>query len=253
MKIEMYLLLFVLFCYGTINAMDTVVIATDDYDPYTLYRDNGSGVILDIIREAFAKVEVEVQFRFMPWKRCEMNVSEGKLFAATPYFKTDKRLKEYDFSDPLILSRNVFFYNKETVPDDFFWTELSDFKEYRMGGVIGYWYMEAFKKAGLKVSLVPTDLQMLKMILLNRIDFCVLDEITGRRLINTHLNGEMEHFGILEKPESIDSFHLLISRIYPGSKELTEKFNRGLRALKESGEYHKILKRYGFAESFAVK
>lgn len=253
MKVGFYILLLVALCFGDNKVPEKVVIATDDYEPYTLYRDSGTGVILEIIRESFAQVNVTVEFSFMPWKRCEQSVNDGKVFAATPYFKTELRLTKYDFSEPIILSRNVFFYNKESFPDGFTWNELSDFKDYNMGGVIGYWYLEAFKKAELKVSTVPTDLQMIKMILHKRIDFCVVDEITGRRLISTHLNGDSVSFGILEKPESFDSFHLLISRNYPGAKELTKKFNKGLRLLKKSGEYHKILRRYGFPKTFAVE
>ena len=40
-------------------------------------------------------------------------------------------------------------------------------------------------------------------------------------------------------------YRLMVSRRYPGSRDLLEKFNAGLRKLKTTGEYQRLLKQHG--------
>ena len=121
-----------------------------------------------------------------------------------------------------------------------------------MGGVLGYWYLDSFKKAGLKIQLVATDLQNLKKLTKKRIHFTVIDELTGMKLIKDNQIEDMEHIGMLNKEESFLPFYLLISRSYPNSIEITKKFNAGLKVIKNNGKYLKILKKYNIPEHLII-
>ena len=252
MKAIPWVVILVIFSFSAVQAQEHILIMSDDYEPYTSSEKQGSGVILDIVRQAFATKDILVKYKFAPWKRCEKMVEIGQAFGATPYFKTAERLRNYNFSDPIIYSRNTFFYNKKKFPKGFIWKTLEDFQGYRMGGILGYWYMSAFERAGLTVDEVRSDKQNLEMLIAQRIDFTIIDELTGMQLLRGHFPGDMQTIGVLEKPESFLKFYVMISRTYPGAEEYTEYLNHGLEQLKASGDYQKILKQYRIPESFAV-
>ncbi|MGZ9899181.1 substrate-binding periplasmic protein [Shewanella gaetbuli] len=236
-----------------LNAATSVRIMTSDYAPYTSSNAHDSGVVLAIIETAFATQGVSVEYEFAPWKRGEMMVASGKAFGAVPYFKNEQRQQNYDFSDPVIYSVNKFFYNTEKFPDGFTWHTLEDFQGYQMGGILGYWYLPAFKKAGLTVSKVSTDQQNLGMLLLKRNDFTVIDELTGKLLLTQYFPEESHKIAVLEKPESIAAFHVMISRKYPDAKKMAQLLNTGLQQIKASGKYQQILQRYQISSEFAAE
>ena len=203
------------------RAAESVVIMSDEYGQYTSSRENGSGVILDVVREAFAEAGIEVEYKFAPWIRCEKMVAEGEAFAAAPYFKTEERLARYNFSDPIIYSHNEFFYNRAQFPGGFTWSTLADFRGYIIGAVRGYWYIPRFERVGIAVEKVSSDRLNLAKLLTDRIDFTVIDRLVGEELIETHFPEEASAFATTKKPLSFIKFHLLVSRSYPDTATLT--------------------------------
>ena len=59
-------------------------------------------------------------------------------------------------------------------------------------------------------------------------------------------------FVVAQKPESTDAFRIMVSRKYPNSKELLNKFNEGLKTIKNNGIFHNILKQYDVAEEYVT-
>jgi polar amino acid transport system substrate-binding protein len=230
-----------------------LVILTDDYFPYTSTGSADGGVVLDLISQAFALQQIKVIYRSCPWQRCQEMVADGKAFAATPFFDTPERRERFDYSAPIIFSVNRFFYNKEKLPQGLAWQSLEDFKPYRMGGVIGYWYLPEFERQGLKVDLVRSDRQNFARLIRGRIDFTLLDEFVGMQLLKNEFPTTFDKIGMLDKPESFIPLHLLISRDFPDNKELTQVFDTGLARLIETGQYAQTLEKHGFPAHFAVK
>lgn len=239
-----------LFFGASSYAGNSIIIASNDYEPYTSSKNGGEGVLLNIIEQAFKEVDLEVSFRFFPWKRCQDEVDKGLAFAATPYFKTIERQAKYDFSDPILPMFNRWFYNKENFPNGFEWSEMDDFQGYRIGGVLGYWYIADLQQLGLNPELVSNDLQNLQMLATHRIDFTIIDELTGNGLVRKYLPSSLDNIGTLEKPYDFQYSHLLVSRNYPNSEAIREKFNEGLRILKENGKYWQILIKHKVPEHF---
>ncbi len=230
-----------------------MLIVSSDYEPYTSSRNNGSGVVLELIKQAFAEMHRDVTFQFYPWVRCETMVGAGEAFGAAPYFKNEERLKKYDFSDPIVYSSNRFFFNKEKFPKGFSWHTLKDFRGYRVGGIRGYWYIPDFEQAGLTIDYVSDDQANLRKLVFARIDFLVLDEFVGQKILRENFSAaEAAKIGVLERPESFIKFHLMISRKYPDHAELAAELNQGLRIMKKKGSYQAILQRYGLPSHFAV-
>ncbi len=239
-----------LFCTLFSYSEDSIVIVSNDYEPYTSSENGGSGVMLDIIQQAFNEVDLKVTFKFYPWKRCLQEVDQGHAFGAAPYFKTEERQKIYDYSDPILPMFNRWFYNKERFPEGFKWSEADDFQGYQIGGVLGYWYIPSLEKSGLDVELVKTDLQNLKKLVTHRIDFTIIDELAATGLVREHLSSSEEMIKTLEKPYDFQESYLLISRVYPKSGAIKKKFNKGLKMLKENGKFWQILINHEIPEHF---
>jgi polar amino acid transport system substrate-binding protein len=126
-----------------------VVLATGEWTPYVSETMEGYGAFAEIVSAAFKEMGVPVKYVFSPWKRAEGEVYAGEAFAAFPYIKTEERLKKYDYSDPVMPSTGVFFYMPNRQKSKITYEKLEDLKSYRVGGVLGYWYEEPFKQAGL--------------------------------------------------------------------------------------------------------
>ncbi|MBL4796079.1 MAG: transporter substrate-binding domain-containing protein [Oleispira sp.] len=231
----------ILFCTVLSYSENSIVIVTNDYEPYTSSKNGGSGVMLEIIQQAFNEVDLKVTFKFYPWKRGQRELDKGLVFAAAPYFKTKERQEIYDFSDPILPMFNRWFYNTENFPEGFEWSELSDFQGYNIGGILGFWYISALEESGVSPELVKNDMQNLRKLATQRIDFTIIDELTGNGLIREHMPSKIKIIKYLDKPFDVQESHLLISRSYPNSEEITKQFNKGLEILKGNGKFWQIL------------
>ncbi len=80
MKAIPWVVALMLFSFSVVLAQDSILIMSDDYEPYTSSQKQGSGVILDIVRQAFATNDILVKYKFAPWKRCEKMVETGEVF-----------------------------------------------------------------------------------------------------------------------------------------------------------------------------
>ncbi|WP_256717725.1 ABC transporter substrate-binding protein [Shewanella sp. UCD-KL12] len=230
-----------------------VVFVTSAYAPYVINANGvASGMFPDIVASAFREMGQLVRFEFQPWVRGELSVKAGRAFASFPYLKTAAREKDFEFSEPVLYFFPKFFYSTDRFPFGFEWDTLADFKTYRVGGVRGYWYEKKFKQAGIKAHYVTSDKQNIEMLLLQRIDFTLIDELVGWNLIRETATDQITRYAVASKPESHDAFHLMISRDYPDSKLLRLTFNLGLLKIKQNGVYQQILDRYHVSSEYAT-
>ena len=112
------------------------------------------------------------------------------------------------------------------------------------GGVIGYWYTESMAKAGMTFEPVAKDDQNVRKLAAGRIDVFITDELVGWLLIKKLYPGSEAKFAMLDKPESVAPLHVLASKNSPHGAQFLEDFNDGLRKIRASGEYAKIVARY---------
>lgn len=226
---------------------ETIVIATGEWAPYTSEKMEGYGFCSEIVTSVFNEMGVKFEYRFYPWKRCEILLKTGKIFAIFPYRITDERKKNYDFTDAFAVSRGVLFYLKSK-KQKLVWENFSDLKGYMIGGTLGYWYEKNFKDAGLTVEYVSEDIQNIKKLKAGRVDLVASEELVGWNLIKMLFPKHVNEFDTAAKPLDVSELHLMISRKYPGAKGLREKFNAALKRIKEKGIYSDILRKYNINE-----
>lgn len=241
-------ILSILLCFLAATSIfaETIKIACTDYEPLVKYDANKTtGEFVEIVDESFKKVGINVVYENYPWLRAQIMTKENAVDAVIILFKTKEREKDFLFSNPVMTARNKFFYIKgKNIPEKFQWNNISDFKNFKIGGVIGYWYIKRFEDAGIALDLVASDDQNIQKMYAGRIDTFVGDEVFGWNLIKKYYPNEVGKFATIDKPESEVLRYVLFGKNNPKAPKLIEKFNQGLEQLKKSGEYDKILEKY---------
>jgi polar amino acid transport system substrate-binding protein len=232
----------------SLNAGQKVTLVTSEWPPYTSEKKPGYGLFSEIVSAAFKEAGLDVEYKFIPWLRCEAELREGKAFAAFPYTATDDRKKEFDFSVVLVNSSARFFYLKSRIKSDVKWEKYEDLKSYSIGGTLGYWYQKGFAEAGLKVDNSATDLLGLTKLRAGRFDLFATEELSAWESIRTNFPKEVDNFATVKKALNKDGLRLMISRTYPDGAAINNRVTKAIERIKQKGIYSDILKRYNVAK-----
>ena len=159
------------------------------------------------------------------------------------YFHADRE-KKFLHSDPIIVTNEVFFHLKSFAFD---WNDWSDLKGLRVGGTIEYTVSKMLKDkqeiGGYSLEIIRTDEINFKKLLKGRIHIFPLAKEVAYALLNEKFT-EQDRNQLTFHPKPVNSgeLHLLLSKNKPESKDLLKLFNRGLKRLKESGQYDSIMR-----------
>lgn len=83
------------------------------------------------------------------------------------------------------------------------------------------------------------------MLYSGRRDFYIDDQAVIYDSIKRIFPNEIKYFAVLEKPfDEARENYVMVSRKYPNSAKILEKFNYGLEIIKKNGEYERIIKKY---------
>jgi len=224
-----------------IIAKEKIVIVTNEWKPYVSKEMEDLGLLPNLINEVFKKIDIEVEYKFYPWRRGEEMVRNGKAFGTFPYRVTDSRKNVYDFSESLIYSRGLFFYLKNNFEEGLKWDNYEDLLKYNVSGVMGYWYEEPFSKYKLKVDYSATEEIALRKLYTGRVDILAGDELVMWNLIKEIFPDNIDDFDTSSNPLNDDDLHIIVSKDNFQSKLILEKFNKALKEMKVTGEYEKIM------------
>jgi len=208
--------------------------------------------LTEILQEVAKEMGVTFVFKFMPWKRCELAIERMEAWGAIPYVPTPERESKFYFSDKLYHRQSFFFaYRHGGRKDEIRYSRLTDLKGYRIGGVRGYYYLEAFREAGLDVDFVITEEQNFRKLLAGRVDLIPSDEVLGWYLVKKVFpSEEVGNVYILPKPYNVSGDFLITSKQYPDTKDLLAKFNTSLKKIKGNGGYQRILDKHRVALTY---
>jgi len=243
MKKTFILLIFFLLAFFLNILAEEILIATSEWPPYE-YTDNNSiiGSDVEIVLAAFEKVGVKnVKVEMFPWKRCVAMAQNKEVTAIFSLGKNPER-EEYLYfpKEPINLSENVFFYRKG---ENFKYNNnLEDLKGLTIGVTAGYNYGKEFMESPLfKLEATIKDELSFKKLVNNRIDMFVCDKLVAIYLLKSlDLINQVDY---LPTPLSKINMFLGFSKTEK-SKELLEKFEKGLSIIKKDGTYDKIMSKY---------
>lgn len=209
---------------------ESIPLATGEWIPYTSSTLEHKGRFTQRVTAVLQEMALTPDYHFYPWRRCFDSVIKGRVWAAFPYAFTPERAEKVWFSDPISCSRTLFFYydttGKRKIPS---FSQLSDLRPYRLGGVTGYYYEEMFQRAGLTVEYVTKEVYAMEKLIRGRIDLMPVNEQVAQHLIHTSFPQHAGNFKTIPRPLTENTLHLIVSKQFTQSRLLLEKFNATLR------------------------
>jgi len=211
-----------------------------EWPPYMSEKLRDSGLASHIVSSAFKLEGVDVKYGWYKWKRAFVFAQSGEWGGTVGWIKTPEREVDFYYSDPIFSAEMVFFHLKDKA---FKWDSIADLTGLTIGGTIGYVdygkeFLAAEKDKSINVYRLTTDVKNFAKLLRGRVDIFPLTKEVGYNLLHNNFSNE-ETSLITNHDKALDAFeyHLILSKKAEGSKDLIEKFNRGLRTMKQSGEY----------------
>ncbi|MFJ4432585.1 substrate-binding periplasmic protein [Pseudomonas sp. NPDC089395] len=239
--INRLLCILLLACLSPMALGDRLRLVSDDWAPY-IYRDAGQpkGIDYEVTSEVFRRLGVEVDWQFLPWKRCLAMVEQGLADGVMDIFQTDAR-KAY-MVYPMEPMSDVEFVLYQASRRRHVISQLSDLRDLTVGTSPGYAYGPVFEQAsGFRREPGPSHEANFGKLMLGRIDLLVTDRRVGRYL--------RQQLGLEQQVEELplvisrQSQYLGLAR-KPGREQLAQAFANELRRFKQEPAYVAIIERY---------
>jgi len=240
--IAQLLTLFVFTCLSFAARGEKLRIVTEPWAPY-VYEENGKSLGLDYETTAivFKRLGIEVDWQFLPWKRCLSMLETGQADGALDIFHSDERDATLLYpSEPLSEVEFVMFYANEH-PHPF--RTLDDLKGLTIGTSPGYLYSQDFRESTLFTrEPAPTHEANFGKLVRGRIDLLITDRRVGQHLL--------DELGIRDKitenPTVIShQSQFLAVRRNAGMDLLVQRFGAELKRFKREPAYAELSARYG--------
>lgn len=228
---------------GNVGA-ETVRLAIGDWDPYTSPTNPKGKLLEKVVTEAFKLEGVDVKYDYFPWKRSYSNVEAGEYDGTFPWNRNAERESLFHIHKTSLIKDDSVYFHLKSKPFD--WKSLEDLKQYKVGVTIGYKEEKIYKDNGIKADPVPTEEFNFKKMLSGRIDVYMTSKVVGYSTINKLFTPqEASLFTNHPTPVEQGEFYILFSKKTTNGKVLADKFDAGMKKLKDSGAYKKILAEYG--------
>lgn len=242
------LVLAALFSWGVQAEPPSVVkITTGEYPPFTSKTDEGNSYLNTVVKEAFAKQGIRVQFYYFPWTRAYKKALNGGFDATSYWYQSEEREAHFYYSDPVVSSPTYFFHLKDKTFD---WQSISDLNGKHVGATRGYTYTTEFVKAGNQSLFTfhwgNSDEQNFRMLLAGRTDIFPIEIYPAYYQLKKHFSDkETNRLTYHEKPLVNSNGHILFPKKSQNSEYFLKQFNNGLEKLKASGRFDEIYSEIG--------
>lgn len=237
---------------------EEVVLYTVHFPPYTidskevpsstpLKHDDGLyGLDVDLIRAAYATQGVSVRYKIMPWTRVMRDVEAGLILGGISCHPLPSREPYSLFSDPVSRSSLAFVTRRNFLSDGSH--SLQELKKYKTLVVNGWAPMNILDANGIPYSIVNEDRQGLTLLLRRNHDVFMTGKESIAYVANTlGIADQLSFYNITDMEYKY--YTVCFSQSYKGASMWRDKLNKGLQAIKQSGESRAIYVRYGIPYS----
>lgn len=216
------------------------ILTTPDYAPFEFTNGEGEliGIDVEILQAIARDQKFNVEFNTMPFssgiQALESNQADGMIASLGI---TKERQKAFDFSEPYFEVGSMFAVKKESSID-----QLEDLKGKNVATKIGSQGADIAAKLrdqyGYSITTFEDSVNMYQDVIAGNSvavieDYPVMAYAAKTKTIDLKLIGE-----------EIEKMPLGLAVNKGHNEELLTKFNQGLKNIKDSGEYNKILEKY---------
>jgi polar amino acid transport system substrate-binding protein len=221
-------------------AADTITIgAEDDWYPYSGTIDSKpKGLAVDIVREAFKRAGVDVQFQSMPYARCMEEAKAGKIFGCFDAARNSALESQYLWhAKPLFIGK-INIYSKSDSGEQ--GLSAKGLEGQDVAVTQDYEYGEAFDSNGKIRRLVSKhDLQGFRKVLSGPVKYAVAYEKVANHLFaqnKAEMGGKFKVVGTTAEV----GLYIAVGKSVPNAAKYIERFNQGLEAIIKDGKYKAI-------------
>lgn len=235
---------FLLACLSLTAHGEKLLIVTEPWAPY-VYEEQGKAQGLDYETTAivFQRLGIEVEWQFLPWKRCLAMLEQGQADGALDIFHSDERESSLLYpSEPLSDVEFVMFYANAR-PHPF--RTLDELSGLTVGTSPGYLYSQEFSQSALfKHEPAPTHEANFGKLLRGRIDLLITDRRVGQHLLDQlQIRQQITMNPVVISRQS----QFLAVRRNAGMDLLVQRFGAELKRFKREPAYAELSARYGAA------
>ncbi|MBI5894307.1 MAG: transporter substrate-binding domain-containing protein [Deltaproteobacteria bacterium] len=245
---------------GLINQAPTskdLIFACEDKENYPFIMGTGEniykkkpGVSIEILKKVEEKLNINIKFVRMPWKRALSSVESGSVDGLFEISFKEERKKigaypmknEKPDKDKRFFTAKYVLYTKKDSPVK--WDGQRFFNVSGMiGAPLGYSIADDLKDKNVKVEASPSTKNDMKKLLLGRIDGAAALEYEGDNIIKRD-NELQKNIKKHEIPLAVKDYYLIFSRrFYKKDKKLAQKIWDEIEAIREK-ELDKIMGKY---------
>jgi len=237
-NISAFLLMMVILLPFKSNAEKEVIDfgTSADFPPYEYYEgDEIVGIDPDILKAIGDYMGVEVKLHDMDFNTIIASIQSGKIDGGAAGFTvTEERKKSVNFTDSFAKTSQIVIIKKDSDIKEL--KDLEDSKTIgtQLGTIGDTIAKDDFGEENVSAfNKVPDAVLSLKS---NKIDAIILDKHTAENFLNA--NKDLQ---IIDTPYLEEEYAIAISK---DNKELLEKMNEAIAALKQSGKIDEIMDKY---------
>ena len=228
---------------------DTITIVGDPWCPYNCTSQKNPGFLVKLAKTIFEKSGHTIEYSVVPWKRAKLGIVSGFYDGIIGMAKNEDTEKLYVFPTLEMAESQFCFY----VAKDSQWKYIGmpSLKNERLGVINGYGYgaegtpIANYLKNNIDTTQVQTVsgdqplTQLIKMILLGRLSVIIEDSMVMEyTLAQMAYQSRLKKVGCLE---NVDKVHIAFSAKNPRSDRYAEILSNGIKELKNTGEYGRIV------------
>jgi len=223
---------------GTVLAGD--LIAVDAADAPFMYEVDGhaAGLYPLAVIEAYRRMGMEVAIAAVPWKRA-LDGADNALNGVAGLYKTEERLKKYDYSDKLF-DEVVMIYARKG--HGFAYATIEDLKGRSVGVIRGWSYGDAFDAArrdGLfTAEEAAGDEQNFAILDAGHIDCILAIREAAAAAIASH--GWQERFEALAVPLSKNPSYVAFNKS-AGKQADLRRLDAAIAAMRADGSFDRLI------------
>ena len=227
-------------------------LAAGEYQPYTSADLPDGGMLGELTRRAFALSGYQLHIEFLPWARAVLDMQQGQYDGLMAIWPDKAVTEKLIFSRPLAYSELGFFVRLNSPVPLNFPNPLnpvdptSQLKGQTVGTVRGYCYPQNIMSSGIVAEDSVDDLRNLRKLAARRFDFVLLEKHVGLYLLGQQPDLQQK---LVWQAPVLDRLPLFVgfaaSKV--GQPDWPTIYELGLKQLLKSGEYQRILQKYGIA------
>jgi polar amino acid transport system substrate-binding protein len=215
-------------------------IVTEPWSPYVIVEKNhASGLDYDATAIVFQRLGIDVEWQFLPWKRCLMMLHDGEADGVLDIFKDEEQPDLLYPSEPLS-SIDWVLFQANARPHAV--TGVQDLQGLTVGVSPGYRYSAAFDSSALFIrEPAPSHEANFGKLVRGRIDLMVTDRLLGQQMIERlKLSDQVSQLPFIINHRG----QYIALRRNAGMDLLAQRFSAELKRFKREPAYAKLVARY---------